>query len=260
MATRDGGRSSRSSQVAERGRRDPARHQDLRHRVRPRLVWTGLGLMLLGATVAGTGVALLGSSALAWWLLVGGSVIGLGGCAVALRAGLLYDITSAEGPGRVVDEVRADVVRPGPDPEDRTAPPHVAEHAAGTQQLAEAVQAQSSPRPQDRSLRKLGGWCSVAAGIVLLCTQGALSDASRGASWRVAGLGIVLVLTGLVLSNLVSRVAAVVAIAAGALVLVMGLVGDESTLAVALQLLAAGLAIAGGLGGLSRGDVRRGHP
>jgi hypothetical protein len=251
---------SAPNDAAERVGRDPERHEDRRHRVRPRLVWTGLVLMLAGACAAGAGVALLGSGGLAWWLTVAGSAVGLVAAAVALRAGLFYDITSTEGPARVLDDVRNDVVRPGPDPEDRTAPPHVAEHAAATQRLVEAAQAQSSPGPQDRSPRKLGGWCAVAAGIVLLCTQGALSEASRGASWRVAGLGIVLVLTGLVLSNLVSRVAAVVAIAAGALVLVLGLVGDESTLAVALQLLAAGLAIAGGLGGLSRGDVRRGHP
>ena len=140
------------------------RTHDSRHLVRPRQVWSGLALALLGAALIGLGVA-LGS----WpWAIVG-IVVLLGGAGLGLRGGVLYDV-HRQHPGQEVEQVAHGDVHAGVAPGEMVHDPQVRRTSRTLDQQREALirQTHEAPRPP---MAQLGAIVVLLVSVFLLVAQ-----------------------------------------------------------------------------------------
>ncbi len=190
------------------------------HVVRPRWSWGGLGLLVVGGVVAGTGVALTR----VWLMVVGAVVLGAGSFA-ALRGNLFYDIEGGSlssgartsvAPGASArvddDELRSEVAEE--------------EHGLAVARSREVVRP-TLRRPAALLLVLVGAWLVVTQGTFY--TEG--DPSGRQGTFRALGGGLVLLLPGLhLLLKRSSVVAAALCLVAGVGLVLGGILADTSDL------------------------------
>lgn len=191
------------------------------HLVRPRWVWSGLILAILGACM------------LAFWFAtwqpstcVAGAVLLLLGSGVAVRGGILYDTHGARPVTGEVDEVRHADVHRGTAPGDMVTDARLqAEARAWSRQTDELLRA--SREAQRPAWDRLGAILLLSGAGFLLAAQGLYPHTQTGQNnaTRSLLLGVVIALTGLrvLLASRPGRAAPGVAALAG-LGLILGAV------------------------------------
>lgn len=189
--------------------------------VRPRVLWAGVGLAVLGMVVLGWG--LVAGSALWTWAGTAAVVVGL---LVAWRGGVLNDAQAEQPLGRNVQDAVHGNVHEGISPEARVERRAANERAAAvTQQTRERLLAvQTAPTPPLRpvatlALLVLGGWlvfCQFGFGYPYTVT-------GQNSGLRDLGFALVLVLSGFWLRHVgPSRVVLGLCLLAGILLLLSG--------------------------------------
>ena len=121
---------------------------DRDHRVRPRWVWSGLLLALLGTCLLALWIATWRAGA-----GIGGAILLVLGGAAAMRGGILYDTHGARPVAGDIDEVRDADVHRGTAPGDVITDPHLRAEARETSRMTDQLlrAAQDAPwRPLDR--------------------------------------------------------------------------------------------------------------
>ena len=226
-----------------------------RRPVRPRWVWGGTLLALLGLTVVAVGIVLVSWS----WSLVGAAAASLG-AVLGWRAGVLRDVHST-GPLDEVGEVLHGTPRDGVEAGDTmplsdSARQRVVQVERRRRSLEQAVR--QAPRP---GLTRPAGWLLLLLALVLLVSQGALYPVGRPGqtnATRALLAGVVLALAGMRLATVVGRrprIASAVAVVVGvALVLNACLAPHGRTATVVMEALCGVLAA---LAGLVAGVTRR---
>jgi drug/metabolite transporter (DMT)-like permease len=201
--------------------------------VRPRRVWGGLALALLG--VAGAGIGLMSSS----WLLViaGGLVLALGAC-LSWAGGVMHDATTRLDLRSELQAVRDGTTHPGVAAGAQTGSPAAHDEAARQSRVTQQVldrALQATPAGWTRP----AGWTLLLIAAVLLVSQWVVvahTATGRSNSYRDTALAIVLAFTGLrlALTRGPHRVAAVLTGLAGLVVLLTGVLAghDHTSLAV----------------------------
>jgi hypothetical protein len=139
---------------------------DRDHRVRPRWVWSGLLLALLGTCLLALWIATWRAGA-----GIGGAILLVLGGAAAMRGGILYDTHGARPVAGEIDEVRDADVHRGTAPGDMITDPHLRAEARETSRMTDQLlrAAQDAPwRPLDR----LGGILLTTGAAFLVVIQG----------------------------------------------------------------------------------------
>ena len=137
---------------------------DPRRLVRPREVWTGLALSLLGAALIGLGVSLT-----SWAWSIAGVVVLLGGAAVGIRGGGLYDVHSGSA-GTEIEQVLHNEEHEGVAPGDTVDDGQVRRTSRELDERREALLRSSheAPRPP---LAQLGAIVILLVSVFLLFAQ-----------------------------------------------------------------------------------------
>lgn len=194
--------------------------------VRPRWVWAGLLVALVGAAVLGVGVA-VGS----WtWSIIGAVVLAVGSVA-SLRGGVMNDV-HRKAPGQEVGEVLHGDVHEGIAPGDRL---HDAEAEQTSRELDRHREAliratHQAPRP---ALAPLGGVVLLIVAVFLLAAQWAIypiGSMSQNNAIRSLAVAIVAGMAGLrILVGLpgAHRVATALALLAGIVLVVNAALSDH---------------------------------
>jgi drug/metabolite transporter (DMT)-like permease len=204
-----------------------------RHLVRPRWVWLGLLVALLGACLLGLGVAVLdGPTAII------GAVVLLVGAAAGLRGGVLYDARPALDLRAELRDVLDANVHPGVAPGDSVRDPAVVREAARADATRQFLE-ESSRHPPGTRWAPVAGWALLLLAAVLVVMQGALAahtTTGRSTSVRDAGLAVLLGLAGLVLATTRGHhpVAMAIVALAGLGLLGSGLLADHDHTATAV--------------------------
>lgn len=135
------------------------------HIVRPRWVWTGLALALLGACLLAYWIATWRLSA-----CVAGAVLLVLGGAIGVRGGILYDTHGARSVTGDVGDVEKNRVHRGTAPGDMITDPRLRQEARETARMTDALlhAAEESPRP---AFDKLGAGLMLVAAVFLLFAQ-----------------------------------------------------------------------------------------
>ena len=162
--------------------------------VRPRLVWSGLALALLGVVVAGVGLM---SSA---WLLVGGAVLVLviGAC-LSWAGGAMHDATTGLDLHDELRAVRDGTTHPGVRAGAQTGSTAAHEEAARQTRVTQQVLDQAR-HTSASDWTKPAGWTLLLVAAVLLVSQWELvahSATGRSNSYLDTAVAIVLALVGL---------------------------------------------------------------
>lgn len=212
---------------------EPLHPRRRHHLVRPRWVWGGLLVALIGGGLLGLGIALL-----SWTLSVIGTVLLLGGATASLRGGAMYDAVPGMDIGKELRQVREGDIHQGVAAGDTVTGSRASKDAIRSNQTTHELEAAARhPAPVH--------WAPVAGGLlllvaaVLMMSQWELvapSTTGRGNSFRDTGLAIVLGLAGLRLVVAPGRHAISVGITllAGLGLVVGGLVADHDHVGLAI--------------------------
>jgi hypothetical protein len=173
----------------------PTVHDPKNTRVRPRLVWVGIGLGIVALGVAG--VALM--TGLMWLAYLGGATV-VAGLLLAWYGGVEFDTRGQEPPHHELKEVLDGASHTGTSPASHVVGPQVEENAARRTRQATRLMARSTGGPW-RELRTMGAFGLVALGIWLLLGTALLgypfTVRGQDAALRDVGFAVVLTLAGL---------------------------------------------------------------
>lgn len=164
------------------------------HKVRPRWVWAGLALLLIGAVVGGIGV---GIDSAPWWIV--GLVIFLLGAAMAWRGKLVYDVSSSLSISETAGDIAEGNARVGRDPKDRAADREIKADARHTTLVKHEMLTESYPRPR---LTSLGSGLLIGCAAWLAIAQWTVypeSASGNDAGLRDVGVAVVLALAAFAL-------------------------------------------------------------
>jgi len=227
--------------------------------VRPRWVWSGLILTLLGAFL------------LALWFdtwyrsaLLAGGILLAAGVGVAVRGGILYDTHGRRPVTGEVDDVRDADVHRGTAPGDTIADEALREEARATSRRTRALlrAAEATPRPH---LYRAGGMLLVLGAALPPCAQALYPHTQTGQDNAVRAL-LLAVLAGLaglriLLGQRPGRPAFAVAALAGiALVLLALLTDHERTATTVVEIVGGAAMIVGAALALDRPRPSEGAP
>ena len=207
--------------------------------VRPRRVWVGLAVALLGVALAGIGLAT------STWPVVGGAVAALvvGGC-LSWAGGVMHDASTGLNLREELHAARHDTTHPGVAAGAQTGSIAAHQEAARQGRVTQQVLNQAHQASTDAWMRP-AGWTLLLIAAVLLVSQWELvahTTTGRANSYRDTGVAIVLALTGLRLALTRGRhpVAAAVAGLSGLGLLLNGLLAGHDHLSLAVVETAAG--------------------
>ncbi len=196
-------------------------------RVRPRGVWAGVALGIVGAAVAGLGVA-VGS----WVISLVGVAFLAVGAIVGARSGGLYDVHGVGSLDEEISDVRDDATYQGVAPGDMSQREEVKETSRRLDRRRERIVADraATSRP---ALAPLAGGALVLVAVVLLVAQGALyPTGATGQSNAGRALALAIVAAAVGLRYLVSDgrhlVFAAAALTAGAALVVSAFLAEHT--------------------------------
>ena len=175
-----------------RSRRD--RHATADHLVRPRWVWGGLLLAVVGAGTLSWGVV-----SLSWASSLVGAALLLLGAGAGLRGGVLYDAVPTLAARHQLRQAVDGDVHPGIAPGDTLATPAARQDALATNQALHAREA-AAQHQGEVHWAPVAGWLLLLLGAVLTVSQWELvapTATGRGNSLRDTAVAIVLGLAGL---------------------------------------------------------------
>lgn len=215
----------------------PTRHRQ--HLVRPRWVWAGLVLALIGASVLGLGVA-----SLSWTLSVLGAVLLLVGASGSLRGGVLYDAVPSFVLGKELHQVREGHIHEGVAPGDTVTSLPARKDAIESNQRTRELEA-AAQHPRNVRWAPVAGWLLVLITAVLIMSQWELvapTATGRSNSFRDTGLAILLGLGGLRLAVAPGRhpIAASITLLAGLSLVLGGVLANHSHTGLAIVEVASG--------------------
>lgn len=197
------------------------------HLVRPRWVWAGLVLALIGACVLGLGV-----SAVSWTLSITGTVLLLVGAAGSLRGGVMYDAVPSFALGKELRQVREGDAHEGVAPGETITSPQARKDALETNQTTRELEAAAHHRTNVQ-WAPVAGWLLLLVTAVLIMPPWELvapTATGRSNSFRDTGLAILLGLGGLRLAVAPGRhsIAAGITLLAGPGLVLGGLLADHA--------------------------------
>jgi hypothetical protein len=217
------------------------------HLVRPRWVWGGVLITLLGLAAVAVGVVVL-----SWTWSLGGVVAAAAGAAVAWRGGVLHDARG--GLHGAAHEVVRGSVHPGVAPGATLSGPAISRDAVATEQRRRRLEraAATGPRPPDAAP---AGGVLVLLTLFLTVAQWELYPLERpGQDNAVRALGAAIVLGAAGLRMLTARsrphvLAAGLSVAAGCALLANGVLASHDVVSTAAAegvcgVLAAGCGVA----------------
>lgn len=230
---------------------DPEPHYSGRtHTVHTRWTWASLLVLLAGVVVLGIGVIMLD-------VVVGvvGGVLLLAGAVGAWRSGLMWDVDTGSSPADLVSGENETVERPGAGT--RQDDDATAEHAEET--THEVRRRLEDRRGTRLNLVPVGALLILAAGAWLALSQWVLypeTPTGRVGTWWAMGGGIVLLLAGLwLVRHGRTLVATAIALATGAVMILVGFFGAHDTqTSAASEIVSGAVAVLGALVSL---DPRR---
>lgn len=211
-----------------------------RHLVRPRWVWGGLVIALLGACVLGLGV-----SRLSWSMSIFGTVLLLVGAVGSLHGGVLYDAVPGFALRKEMRQVREGDVHEGVAPGDTVSTPAARRDAIRSNQITRELEA-AAGHPGHVAWAPVAGWVLLLVVAVLVMSQWELvahTATGRSNSFRDTGLAIVLGLAGLRLAVTPGRhsIAAGVTMLAGLALILGGLLADHDHVGLVIVEVTSGL-------------------
>jgi hypothetical protein len=219
--------------------------------VRPRWVWGGLAVALVGLVVLALGIVLLSTP-----VSVVGAVVAVAGAAASVRGGVVYDARSGAGPAQEAEEVEQGDVHQGVDPDATVQDRGVRRDAVETTARTDAV---LSARPTaEPALAPGAGWFLLGVAVVIVLTQPWLvghTAVGRSSALRDGGLAIVVGLAGLRIAAGTGRqvLGVVVALLGGTGLLLGGLLAEhERTTLAVLEVVCGGLVVVAALLALAR--------
>ncbi len=210
------------------GRGRAARHGDESTSpapVRPRWVWGGLLLALVGTSVLGVGVAVL-----SWTVALAGGALLVLGAAASLRGGILHDAVRRPDLGDELRGVRDGDVHPGVGA-GLASGPRARRDATETNHDTRELEAATRPHPGVR-WAPAAGWLLLVTSAVVTTSQWALvahTPTGRHDNYLYAGVAVVLGLAGLRVVTAPGRhpVAVGASLLGGLVLVVNGLLGEH---------------------------------
>lgn len=203
-----------------------------RTHVRPRAVWGGLALALVGVALAGAGL-ILGS----WPVAGGGALVLVMGAGVSLAGGIMRDATTRLTPARAVRAVRQGEVHDGVEPGRQASTAAAREEAVRLSDMTHRLHA-AARKPADLAWAPVAGGMLLLGAAVLLVSQWELvahTATGRSNSFRDTAAVILLGLAGLRLALIPGRhvIASGVAGLVGAGLVVTGILATHDHVALA---------------------------
>ncbi len=163
------------------------------HLVRPRWVWGGLVVALVGLGVLGVGIALLSLP-----VSIAGAVLLLTGAICSAVGGVMYDAVAHLAAGRELDQVAHGGVHEGVAPGEMTHEPRAHTDASRASTSAE-VAPMARPSTPDRR-PTIAGLILLGVAVFLVLSQPwfiAHSATGRASAFRDVGLAVIVGLAGL---------------------------------------------------------------
>lgn len=200
------------------------------HEVRPRLVWAGTVAAVLGMVAIAVGMT-TGTDPVTWI----GVVVTVAALVLAWRAGIVYEVNAPDPHADTSTGAPQDRPAQGPAPTDRLDDPVQTRHARLVTRRTDAAMARTSHSPMPSffpmaavGLLVLGAWTFLAQFVL----DFSFTVTGQNTALRDTGLAVVLLLAGLFL-RLVgpSRIATLVCLAAGVLLVVSGVVAPHTGVA-----------------------------
>ena len=196
------------------------------HLVRPRRMWSGVGIALVGA-------ALLAVFTATWQPIVGivGAVLLVAGGLTAVLGGALFDTHDGSRPlSAEVDDLRAANSHSGTRAGDMITDPRIRAHAALASRRSSAVRRTSQRRARP-ALQPLGAWLLLGGALALILAQGSYAHTQVGQhdATRSLLLAVIVGLAGLriMLARRPGRFPSGVALVAGLLLIAFAVFTDH---------------------------------
>lgn len=210
--------------------------------VRPRRVWGGLGLVLLGFALASLGLVLR-----SWPMSVGGVIVLAAGACLSWAGGVMHDATTGFTPSQELRAVREGTTHQGVAPGAQTSTPGARDEAVQLSRTTHRLQA-AARTPNDLRWAPAAGWTLLLVAAVLMVAQWELvahTTAGRANSFRDTAAVILISLSGLRLALTPGRhlVAAAVAGLAGSSLVLSGVLAAHDHAAVAALEAVAGVVV-----------------
>lgn len=213
-------------------------------RVRPRLVWGGMGAAVLGVCASGLGVMMRNG-----WSTWGGAAVIVVGLLIAWRGGVMYDTRGQEPPHHELQELVEGGEHRGVSPESQAVGTRAEARAAAVTQRKKAALARSMSSPPP-SIRRLAAFGLIPVGAWLFIDQIFLGypftiDGQDNAL-RDVGFGVVVVLAALRLRlRTRSLVASSLCVLSGALLILSAIFTPHDAVLVQVNELVTGLVVLG---------------